>query len=152
LCHACSVFACSSWQQVTASLPSSSVCAVRWYFRFSLSLRDIEDLLLGRGVVVTYETIRCWCNEFGTGFAQRSEAARSKLGSARYPDEMFVTLRGEPYLLWRAVGEHGTELDAQVQKWRDKTAVKRFFRTVLRSTRYRAKLLLTSCALSSGES
>jgi len=40
-------------------------CAVRWYFRFSLSLRDVEELLLERGVVVTYETIRCWCDKFG---------------------------------------------------------------------------------------
>ncbi|WP_408495049.1 HipA family kinase [Paraburkholderia sediminicola] len=40
-------------------------CAVRWYFRFSLSLRDIKELLLERGVVVTYETVRCWCDKFG---------------------------------------------------------------------------------------
>ncbi|MFM0157107.1 IS6 family transposase, partial [Paraburkholderia sediminicola] len=36
-------------------------CAVRWYFRFQLSLRDIEELLFERGVIVTYETVRCWC-------------------------------------------------------------------------------------------
>jgi putative transposase len=46
---------------------------------------------------------------------------------------MFVTLRGEPYLLWRAVDEHGAELDVLVQKRRDKAAAKRFFRPVLRS-------------------
>jgi len=46
---------------------------------------------------------------------------------------MFVTLRGEPYLLWRAVDEHGAELDVLVQKRRDKAAAKRFFRWVLRS-------------------
>ncbi|MEM5332121.1 IS6 family transposase, partial [Paraburkholderia sp. JHI2823] len=86
-------------------------CAVRWYFRFSLSLRDIEELLLERGVVVTYETIRCWCDKFGTGFVQCAKAARRKRGSTWHLDEMFVTLRGEPYLLWRAVDEHGTELD-----------------------------------------
>jgi len=40
-------------------------CAIRWYFRFNLNLRDIEELLLERGVVVTCETIRCWCNKFG---------------------------------------------------------------------------------------
>jgi putative transposase len=53
-------------------------CAVRWYFRFQLSLRDIEELLLERGVVVTYETIRCWCDKFGVGFAHRVKAARRK--------------------------------------------------------------------------
>jgi putative transposase len=108
-------------------------CAVRWYFRFSLSLRDIEELLLERGVVVTYETIRCWCDKFGAGFAQCAKAARRKPGSTWHLDEMFVTLRGKPYLLWRAVDEHGAELDVLVQKRRDKAAAKRFFRRVLRS-------------------
>jgi putative transposase len=109
-------------------------CAVRWYFRFKLSLRDIEELLLERGVVVTYETIRCWCDKFGAGFAQRAKAARRKPGSIWHLDldEMFVTLRGEPYLLWRAVDEHGAELDVLVQKRRDKAAAKCIFQTVLR--------------------
>src|SRR5258708_29758010 len=105
--------------------------AVRWYFRFSL--RDIEELLLERGVVVTYETIRCWCDRFGTKFAQCAKAARRKPASTWHLDEMFVTLRGEPYLLWRTVDEHGAELDVLVQKRRDKAAAKRFFRRVLRS-------------------
>jgi putative transposase len=83
--------------------------------------------------VVTYETIRCWCDKFGAGFAQCAKAARRKPGSTRHLDEMFVTLRGEPYLLWRAVDEHGAELDVLVQKRRDKAATKRFFRRVLRS-------------------
>jgi putative transposase len=65
-----------------------------------LSLRDIEELLFERGVTVTYETIRCWCDKFGKGFAHRVRAARRKPGSTWHLDEMFVTLRGEPYLLW----------------------------------------------------
>ena len=76
--------------------------AVRWYFRFQLSL-DIEELLFERGVVVSYETIRRWCDKFGASFAHRAKAARRKPGSTWHLDEMFVTLRGEPYLLWRAV-------------------------------------------------
>ena len=79
------------------------------------------------------ETIRCWCDKFGAGFAQRAKAARRKPGSTWHLDEMFMTLRGEPYLLWRAVDEHGAELDVLVQKRRDKAAAKRFFRRVLRS-------------------
>ena len=62
------------------------------------------------------------------------KAARRKPGSTWHLDEMFVTLRGEPYLLWRAVDEHGAELDILVQKRRDKTAAKRFFKRVLRSS------------------
>jgi putative transposase len=98
-----------------------------------LSLRDIEELLFERGVVVTYETIRCLCDKFGKAFAHRAKAARRKPGSTWHLDEMSATLRGEPYLLWRAVGEHGIELDILVQKRRDKAAAKRFFKRVLRS-------------------
>jgi putative transposase len=107
--------------------------AVRWYYRFNRSLRDIEELLLERGVTVSYETIRRWCEKFGAGFAHRVKAARRKPGSTWHIDEMFVILRGEPYLLWRAVDEHGVELDILLQKQRDKAAAKRFFKRVLRS-------------------
>lgn len=106
--------------------------AVRWYFRFQLSLRGIEELLFERGVVVSYETIRRWCDKTGACFARRAKAVRRKPGSASYLDEMFVTLRCEPYWLWRAVDEHGAELDISLQKKRDKVAAARFFRRVLR--------------------
>ncbi|WP_257828290.1 IS6 family transposase [Burkholderia glumae] len=107
--------------------------AVRWYFRFQLSLRDIEELLFERGVIVSYETIRRWCDKFGATFARQAKAARRKPGRTWHLDEMFVNLRGEPWLLWRAVDEHGAELDILLQKQRDKTAAKRFFQRVLRS-------------------
>jgi putative transposase len=96
--------------------------AVRWDLRFQLSLRDIEELLFKRGVIVTYETIRCWCDKFGKDFAYRAKAARHKPGSIWHLDEMFVTLRGEPYLLWRAVDKHGAELVywTKVQLFREK--------------------------------
>jgi putative transposase len=108
-------------------------CAVRWYYRFQLSLRDIEELLFERGVVVSYETIRRWCDKFGAGVARRGKAARPKPGTTSQLDEVFVTLRGEPYLLWRAVDEHRAELDILLQKRRDKAAAKRFFKHPLRS-------------------
>ncbi|UIF88072.1 IS6 family transposase [Cupriavidus sp. UYPR2.512] len=108
-------------------------CAVRWYYRSNLSLRDIEELLFERSIVVSYETIRRWCDKFGAGFARRVKAARRKPGCTWHLDEMFVTLRGEPYLLWRAVDEHGAELDILLQKRRDKAAAKRFFLRVLHS-------------------
>ncbi|KVT58208.1 transposase [Burkholderia ubonensis] len=107
--------------------------AVRWYFRFRLSLRDIEELLFERSVIVSYETIRRWCDKFGAAFAQRVKTARRKPGHTWHLDEMFVNLRGEPWLLWRAVDEHGAELDILLQKLRDKAAAKRFFQRVLRS-------------------
>jgi len=105
--------------------------AVRWFFRFQLSLRDIEELLFERGVTVSHESIRRWTDKFGPCFARQVMAARRKPGSTRHLDEMFVTLRGEPYVLWRAVDEHGIELDILLQKRRDKAAAKRFFKRLL---------------------
>ncbi|NTX19659.1 IS6 family transposase [Burkholderia cepacia] len=115
--------------------------AVRWYFRFQPSLYDIEELLVERGITVSYETIRRWCEKFGTGFAHRVKAASRKPGSTWHLDEMFITLRGEPYLQWRAVDEHGVELDILLQQRRDKTAAKRFFKRVLRSNPVPSKIV-----------
>ncbi|MGF6506206.1 transposase-like protein [Paraburkholderia sp. 32] len=70
--------------------------AVRWFFRFQLSLRDIEELLFERGVVVSHEAIRRWTDKFGAGFARQIKTARRKPGSTWHLDELFVTLRGEP--------------------------------------------------------
>jgi putative transposase len=75
--------------------PASIIsCAVRWYFRFNLSLRDVEELLLERGVSVSYESIRRWCDRFGAQFARRAKLARGEVGSTWHCDEMMVNLRG----------------------------------------------------------
>lgn len=108
-------------------------CAVRWYHRFNLSLRDIEELLFERGVVASYESVHNWCDRFGPMFAYQVKAVRPRTGTTWHLEELFVRLRGEPYVLWRAVDEHGVELDVLLQKHRDKTAAKRFFRKMLRS-------------------
>lgn len=93
------------------SFPAAIInCAVRWYHRVNLSLRDIEELLLERGVDVTYESVRNWCDRFGPQFAQCAKAVRLRPGRTWHLDELFVKLRGEPYVLWRAVDEHGMEI------------------------------------------
>jgi transposase-like protein len=71
-------------------------CAVRSYFRFQLSLRDIEELRSERGVIVSYETVRRWCDKFGACFAHRVKTARRRPGTTWHLDEVFVTLRGAP--------------------------------------------------------
>ena len=106
-------------------------CAVRWYFLFQLSLRDIAELLLERGVVVSYETIRRWCDKFGKQFAHSVKQVRPVPGTTWHLDEVFVKIAGEPYLLWRAVDQHGAELDILLQKRRDTVAAKRFFLRLL---------------------
>jgi len=108
-----------------------------------LSLRDIEELLFERGGIVSSGTIRRWCDKFGASFAHRVKSGRGKPGSTWRLDEVFVTLRGEPYLLWRAVDQHRAELDILLQKRRDKAAAKRFFTRVLASCREIPRKIVT---------
>jgi putative transposase len=79
-----------------AAVISYAAC---WYSRFQLSLRDIQELPFERGVIVSYETIRRWCDTFSAAFAHRVKAARRKPGTTWHLDKVFVTLRGEPYVL-----------------------------------------------------
>jgi putative transposase len=82
-------------------------------------------LLFERGVIVSYETVRRWYDKFGTSFSHRAKDARRKPGTTWHLDEVFVTLRGKPFLLWRPVDQRGAELDILLQKRRDKAAGKR---------------------------
>lgn len=106
--------------------------AVWLYHRFSLSYRDIEDLLAERGIEVSYESIRQWCNRFGPNYARNLTKRRGRLGDAWYLDEVFVTIRGERHYLWRAVDQDGDTIDILVQKRRNKRAAKCFFRKLLK--------------------
>ena len=76
--------------------------AVWLYHRFSLSFRDVEDLLAERGVTVTYETIRQWCLTFGLEYARRLRCRRGRQGDTWYLDELFVRIQGRHQYLWRA--------------------------------------------------
>ena len=106
--------------------------AVWLYFRFSLSFRDVEDLLAQRGITVTYETVRRWCRTFGSAYARRLRQRRGRLGDTWHLDELFVTLNGRQQYLWRAVDEDGDLLDILVQSRRNRRAAVRFFRKLLK--------------------
>ena len=80
--------------------------AVWLYHRFCLSFRD-EDLLAQRGITVTYETIRQWCQNFGLDYARRLRRRRGRMGDTWYLDELFVTIQGQRQYLWRAVDQDG---------------------------------------------
>ena len=73
--------------------------AVWLYRRFTLSFRDIEDLLAERGIIVSYESIRQWCQKFGPGFAKRLRNTQGKLGDTWYADEVFIKINGELHYL-----------------------------------------------------
>jgi putative transposase len=106
--------------------------AVWLYHRFCLSFRDVEDLLAERGVTVSYESIRQWCLQFGPEYARRLKRRRGRLGDTWYLDEVFITIRGQRYYLWRAVDQDGDVIDILVQRRRDRHAAKRFFRKLLK--------------------
>ena len=113
--------------------PADIIAHAVWlYFRFSLSFRDVEDLLAQRGVTVTHETIRQWCRTFGRTYARRLRQRRGRLGDTWHLDELVVTLNGRPQYLWRAVDEDGDVLDILVQSRRNRRAAARFFRTLLK--------------------
>lgn len=106
--------------------------AVWLYHRFTLSLRDIEDLLAERGITVSYETIRQWCPKFGPTYAQALRRKQGRLGDIWHVDELFITIRGQRHYLWRAVDQDGDVIDILVTRRRDRRAAKRFFRMMLK--------------------
>jgi len=106
--------------------------AVWLYHRFTVSLRDVEDLLAERGILVSYEAIRHWCLKFGPTYARSLRRKQGRLGDIWHVDELFVTIQGEQRYLWRAVDQDGDVLDILVTSRRDKRAAKRFFRKVLK--------------------
>ena len=96
--------------------------AVWLYFRFSLSLRDVEELLAQRGVDVSYETVRCWTIKFGPLIARRLRKLRPGPSPRWHLDEMVWSIGGKRMYLWRAVDDEGEILDVIVQARRDKVA------------------------------
>lgn len=90
--------------------------AVWLYFRFTLSFRDVEEVLAQRGIDVSNETVRCWSLKFGRFFAQNLRRSRTKPTGRWHLDEMVVKIRGNRMWLWRAVDDEGEVLDVLVQK------------------------------------
>jgi putative transposase len=106
--------------------------AVWLYFRFSLSFRDVEELLAQRGIVVTYETVRQWCFKFGQTYANELRRRHPRCGDTWHLDEVYLKINGKTHYLWRAVDQDGNVRDILVQSRRNKQAAKRFFRKLLK--------------------
>lgn len=117
--------------------------AVWLYHRFNLSHRDIEDLLAQRGITVSYESIRLWCNKFGSKYAQRLRRKHQGYGDTFYIDEVFVRIRGKQHYLWRAVDQDGEVVDVFLQKRRDGKAAKRFFKRLLKNHKGEPRKIVT---------
>ena len=117
--------------------------AVWLYHRFSLSHRDIEDLLAERGITVTYESIRLWCIKFGLKYVRRLKKKHQGYGDTFFIDEVFVKIDGKQHYLWRAVDQDGEIVDVFLQRRDDGKAAKRFFKRLLKAHRMEPRKIVT---------
>jgi putative transposase len=113
------------------------------YFRFTLSFRDVEEMLAMRGVSLSYETVREWCLKFGQTYANGLRRKSLRPGDRWHLDEVFLKINGRLHYLWRAVDQDGDVLDILVQRLRDKKAAKKFFRKLLKGFRYVPRAIIT---------
>ena len=90
-------------------------------------------MLAERGITVSYESIRLWCNKFGSHYARKLKRRHQGYGDTFYIDEVFVNIRGERHYLWRAVDQDGEVVDVLFQKRRDGKATKRFLKRLLKN-------------------
>ncbi len=102
------------------------------YLRFTLSLRDVEDLLSERGIEVSHETVRRWVNHFGPIIAAQLRKRRPKPHSIWHLDEVYLKIDGRMAYLWRAVDADREVLDVLVQSKRDKRAALKLMRRLLK--------------------
>ena len=117
--------------------------AIWLYLRFTLSLRDVEDLLAERGITVSYEPIRRWINRFGPMIAADLRRRRPKPHTSWHMDEVYLKIDGRMVYLWRAVDAEGEILDVLVQSKRDKHAAVKLMRKLLKKYGFVPDRLIT---------
>ncbi len=117
--------------------------AIWLYLRFTLSFRDVEDLLAERGIAISYETIRRWVNHFGLIIAAELRKRRPKPHSIWHMDEVYLKIDGRMVYLWRAVDAEGEVLDVLVQSKRNKHAALKLMRKLLRKYAVAPERLVT---------
>lgn len=139
----------SGWRWITDNLrmnkstdyrglrfPREIIARAVWlYHRFTLSFRDVEDLLAERGITVSYDTIRQWCGRSGPDYVRQIKKRMGPRGDRWFLDEVVVTIQGQRRYLWRAVDQDGDLIEVLVQKRKDAQAAKRLFRKILGSQR-----------------
>ena len=117
--------------------------AVWLYCRFTLSYRDVEDLLAERGLDISYETVRRWVLKFGRAYARRIQGRRPRPTERWHLDEMVVVIRGRRFYLWRAVDSEGEVLDFLVQSRRNARAAIRLMRKLLKKQGFAPATIVT---------
>jgi transposase-like protein len=117
--------------------------AIWLYLRFTLSFRDVEDLLAERGIAISYETIRRWVNHFGPMIAADLRKRRPKPDTTWHLDEVYLKIAGRLVYLWRAVDAEGEVLDVLVQSKRNKHAALKLMRKLLKKYSFVPDRLIT---------
>jgi len=117
--------------------------AVWLYYRFPLSLRHVEEVLLERGIVVSYETIRRWGRKHGPDYARRIRRKPPSSNDIWHLDEVVVAIAGKKHWLWRAVDQDGYVLDEIVQTRRNTKAAKRLLTRLLKKQGMAPKRMVT---------
>jgi putative transposase len=128
----------------SALLPPTFIQHAIWlYLRFTLSYRDVEELLAERGLEVSYETVRRWVLKFGPGFARRLRRSRPGPSNRWHLDEMVVRIAGKRMYLWRAVDHEGEVLDSWFSAATTSARALRLMRKLLSKQGFTPKLLTT---------
>src|SRR3954453_13400501 len=112
--------------------PEVIVLAVRWYLRYGLSYRDVEELLAERGIDVDHVTIYRWVQTFTAEFIEAARPARHATGDRWFVDETYVKIAARWIYLYRAVDQHGQVIDVLVADRRDRAAARAFFTRALK--------------------
>jgi transposase-like protein len=115
--------------------PDVILLAVRWYLRFGLSYRDVEELLAERGVEVDHVTIYRWVRRFAPLLADAARPCRHAVGDRWYVDETYVKVAGRWRYVYRAIDQFGQVIDVFVSARRDAQAARRFFDRAISSTK-----------------
>jgi putative transposase len=124
--------------------PAQIIAHAVWlYFRFPLSLRLVEEMLLERGIIVSYETIRRWSCKFGAAYAKQLRRKTPSREDIWYLDEVVISIGGQKHWLWRAVDQDGYVLDEIVQARRDTKAAKRLLVRLLKKQGLTPKRIIT---------
>ena len=113
------------------------------YLRFTLSYRDVEDLLAERGLDISYETVRRWVTKFGPAFARELRARRPRPTGRWHMDEMAVRIGARQFWLWRAVDSEGEVLDVLVQSKRNTAAAVKLMQKLLRKQGFAPETIVT---------
>ena len=122
------------------------VVAVRWYLRYNLSYRDVEELLIERGIEVDHVTVYRWVQRFTPLLVDIARFRRHSPGDRWYVDETYVKVAGVWRYVYRAIDQHGQVIDVLVSARRDAAAARRFFQRAITMLKVKPAEVVTDAA------